>query len=30
LRLQRAEAIIEIQKKVALLLGLSMPCDEAS
>jgi transposase-like protein len=30
LRLQRAEAIIEIQKKVALLLGLSMPSDEAS
>ena len=30
LRLQRAEAIIEIQKKVALLLGLSMPGDEAS
>jgi hypothetical protein len=28
--LQRAEAIIEIQKKVALLLGLSMPSDEAS
>ena len=30
LRLQRAEAVIEIQKKVALLLGLSMPSDEAS
>ena len=30
LRLQRAEAIVEIQKKVALLLGLSMPGDEAS
>jgi hypothetical protein len=30
LRLQRAEAVIEIQKKVALLLGLSMPGDEAS
>jgi transposase len=30
LRLQRAEAIIEIQKKVALLLGLSTPGDEAS
>ena len=30
LRLQRAEAVIEIQKKVALLLGLSMPPDEAS
>ena len=30
LRLQRAEAIIEIQKKVALLLGLSMPGDEVS
>ena len=30
LRLQRAEAIIDIQKKVALLLGLSMPGDEAS
>ena len=30
LRLQRAEAIIEIQKKVALLLGLSMPSDGAS
>jgi transposase-like protein len=30
LRLQRAEAIIDIQKKVALLLGLSMPSDEAS
>ena len=30
LRLQRAEAVIEIQKKVALLLGLSMPIDEAS
>ena len=30
LRLQRAEAVIEIQKKVALLLGLSMPTDEAS
>ena len=30
LRLQRAEAIIEVQKKVALLLGLSMPGDEAS
>ena len=30
LRLQRAEAIVEIQKKVALLLGLSMPSDEAS
>ena len=30
LRLQRAEAIVEIQKKVALLLGLSMPDDEAS
>jgi len=29
-RLQRAEAIIEIQKKVASLLGLSMPGDEAS
>jgi transposase len=29
-RLQRAEAVIEIQKKVALLLGLSMPGDEAS
>ena len=29
-RLQRAEAIIEIQKKLALLLGLSMPGDEAS
>jgi transposase-like protein len=29
-RLQRAEAIIEVQKKVALLLGLSMPSDEAS
>jgi transposase-like protein len=29
LRLQRAEAVIEIQKK-ALLLGLSMPGDEAS
>jgi hypothetical protein len=30
LRLQRAEAVIEIQKKVALLLGLTMPSDEAS
>lgn len=30
LRLQRAEAVIEIQKKVASLLGLSMPTDEAS
>jgi transposase len=30
LRLQRAEAIIEVQKKVALLLGLSMPIDEPS
>ena len=30
LRLQRAEAIIDIQKKVALLLGLSMPSGEAS
>lgn len=30
LRLQRAEAIIEVQKKVALLLGLSMPDDETS
>jgi transposase-like protein len=30
LRLQRAEAIIEIQKKVASLLGLSMPSDGAS
>ena len=30
LRLQRAEAIIDIQKKAALLLGLSMPDDEAS
>jgi transposase len=30
LRLQRAEAIIEIQKKVASLLGLAMPGDEAS
>jgi transposase len=30
LRLRRAEAVIEIQKKVALLLGLSMPGDEAS
>jgi hypothetical protein len=30
LRLQRAEAIVEIQKKVALLLGLSMPGDETS
>jgi len=30
LRLQRAEAVIEIQKKVALLLGLAMPSDEAS
>ena len=30
LRLQRAETIIDIQKKVALLLGLSMPGDEAS
>ena len=30
LRLQRAEAVIEIQKKVALLLGLPMPGDEAS
>lgn len=30
LRVQRAEAIIEIQKKVALLLGLSMPGDETS
>jgi transposase-like protein len=30
LRLQRAEAIIDIQKKVASLLGLSMPSDEAS
>ena len=30
LRLRRAEAIIEIQKKVASLLGLSMPDDEAS
>ena len=30
LRLQRAEAIIDIQKKVALLLGLSMPIGEAS
>jgi hypothetical protein len=30
LRLQRAEAIIEVQKKVALLLGLSMPSDEPS
>jgi transposase-like protein len=30
LRLQRAEAVIEIQKKVASLLGLSMPGDEAS
>ena len=30
LRLQRAEAIIDIQKKVALLLGLPMPGDEAS
>jgi transposase len=29
-RLQRAEAIVEIQKKVALLLGLSMPGDETS
>jgi len=29
-RLQRAEAIIEIQKKVASLLGLAMPSDEAS
>ena len=29
LRLQRAEAVIEIQKKVALLLGLSMPVEEA-
>jgi transposase-like protein len=29
LRLRRAEAIIEIQKKVASLLGLSMPSDEA-
>ena len=30
LRLQRAEAIIEVQKKVVLLLGLSMPIDEPS
>lgn len=30
LRLQRAEAIVEIQKKVALLLGLSMPGDETA
>jgi transposase-like protein len=30
LRLQRAEAIIEVQKKLALLLGLPMPGDEAS
>ena len=30
LRLQRAEAVIEIQKKVALLLGLLMPSDEES
>jgi transposase-like protein len=30
LRLQRAEAVIEIQKKVASLLGLAMPSDEAS
>jgi len=30
LRLQRAEAIIEIQKKVGLLLGLSMRGDGAS
>ena len=30
LRLQRAEAIVEVQKKLALLLGLSMPDDEAS
>lgn len=30
LRLQRAEAVIEIQKKVALLLGLATPSDEAS
>ena len=30
LRLQRAEAIIDIQKKVALLLGLSIPGDGAS
>jgi hypothetical protein len=29
LRLARAEAIIEIQKKVASLLGLSMPSEEA-
>ena len=30
LRLQRAEAVIEIQKKVALLLGLPITSDEAS
>ncbi len=30
LRLRRAEAIIDIQKKVASLLGLSMPSDGAS
>ena len=30
LRLRRAEAIVELQKKLALLLGLSMPDDEAS
>jgi hypothetical protein len=30
LRLQRAEAVIEIQKKVASLLGLATPHDEPS
>jgi transposase-like protein len=30
LRLQRAEAVIEIQKKVALLLGLTIASDEPS
>ena len=30
LRLQRAEAVIDIQKKVALLLGLPMVSDEES
>jgi len=29
LRLQRAEAVIDIQKKVALLLGMPIPSDEA-
>jgi hypothetical protein len=29
-RLERAEAVIDIQKKVSLLLGLAIPDDEKS